>query len=144
MRQFADSPRSNKLNRFNIGWLFLLLILSLSSRSASGDVATERLVPAQFAPFHNLTDSQGFLWDFNQLGMVMNGTDSCFSQSFMLFVNNNQFRAGQMMMTADGSELVLQGSPQLPGLEVVRRCRVDAKSPGTASPRSSPTAAPWR
>ncbi len=118
------------MNQFRSAWLFLLLILSLPARPAAAEVAAEKLVPAQFAPFHNMTDSQGFLWDFNQFGMVANGTDSCISQSFMLFVNNNQFRPAATMMTADGSELVLQGSPQAPGLEVVRRCRVDDKSHG--------------
>ncbi len=113
-------------------WRLLLLVfaLSLVAPPAAGQVANEKLVPAAFNPLHNLTDGQGFVWDMHQWGWVMQGTDSCFSQAFQLFVNNNQFRTVQPMMTADGGELVLAGYPIMPGLEVMRRCRVDGKSPG--------------
>ena len=69
-----------------------------------------------------MSDSQGFQWDFDQWGRVMNGTDSCFCQAFTLFVDNNMWQPHRRMMTADGNELVLQGtSPMHPGLEVTRR-----------------------
>jgi hypothetical protein len=88
------------------------------------------LVPAQFVPFHAMTDGQGYLWDLDQMGRIMNGTDSCFSQSFMLLINNNQFQPNSSLMTPNGCEVVLHGGSVLPGLQVTRRCRVEGKSTG--------------
>ena len=130
MRQIADRTCKDTLNQFHVVWLLPVFILCLASRPAAGEVGAEKLVPAQFQPFHNMTDSQGFQWDFNQFGMVQNGTDQIFRQAFFPVINGGQYRTTQAMMTADGSELVLQGNAQVPGLEITRRCRVDAKSTG--------------
>jgi hypothetical protein len=92
--------------------------------------APAALVPASFTPFHPMTDGQGFLWDLDQMGRVMNGSDSCFSQSFTLLINNSQFQPSSALMTANGCEVVLQGGSFLPGLQVTRRCRVEGKSTG--------------
>jgi hypothetical protein len=98
--------------------------------AARGQAPVERLVPAQFMPYHNMTDGQGSVWDIDQMGRVINGTNMCFGGAFMLTINNNQFRAGNAMMTTDGRELVLQGNSFMPGLQITRRCHVDGKSTG--------------
>jgi hypothetical protein len=107
----------------------LLFAVVVNLRTANGQPAAA-LVPAQFTPFHAMTDSQGFMWDLDQMGRIMNGTDSCFSQSFTLLINNNQFQPASALMTANGCEAVLQGGSYLPGLQVTRRCRVEGKSAG--------------
>ena len=105
------------------------VLFILPSALNAQQVAAQALIPAQFFPFHTMTDSQGSQWDFDQWGRVMNGTDSCFCQSFTLIVNNNMWRPTRSMMTPDGNELVLQGTWMHPGLEVTRRMHVDPKSP---------------
>ncbi len=86
--------------------------------------AQQKLVPANFG---SKTDSQGFIWDINTYGAIGNGTNSCFSHSAMLTVNNNSFSTPQSrLMTADGSEYVL--TRQMSGLEVTRRVKVDLKA----------------
>jgi hypothetical protein len=107
-----------------------LLIAAAISLPTAADAQQPALVPAQFAPFHPMTDSQGFLWDLDQMGRIMNGTDSAFSQSFSMLINNGQFQPTSSLMTANGCEVILQGSSMLPGLQVTRRCRVEAKSAG--------------
>jgi hypothetical protein len=106
------------------------LIAAAGSLLSAAEAQQPALVQAQFTPFHSMTDSQGFLWDLDQMGRVMNGTDSCFSQSFSMLINNGQFQPTSSLMTANGCEVILQGGSFLPGLQVTRRCRVDAKSAG--------------
>ena len=77
---------------FHLALYCLLLFSIVGTLPAAAVAQPAALVPAQFAPFHAMTDSQGFLWDVDQMGRVMNGSDSCFSQSFTLLINNAQFQ----------------------------------------------------
>ena len=115
--------------RFAWPCLLLFSIVGSLPTAAVGQPAAA-LVPASFTPFHAMTDGQGFLWDLDQMGRVMNGSDACFSQSFTLLINNNQFQPASALMTANGCEVILQGASFLPGLQVTRRCRVEGKSTG--------------
>ena len=108
----------------------LLLFSVVATLPAAAAQPAGALVPATFTPFHPMTDGQGFMWDLDQMGRVMNGSDSCFSQSFTLLINNSQFQPSSALMTANGCELVLQGNSYMPGLQVTRRCRVEGKSTG--------------
>src|SRR5262249_18526427 len=109
-------------------WLLFSVVANAPS-GASGQPPAA-LVPASFAPFHPMTDGQGFMWDLDQMGRIMNGSDACFSQSFTLLINNSQFQPSSALMTANGCEVVLKGGSYLPGLQVTRRCRVEGKSTG--------------
>ena len=82
--------------------------------------------------FQRRIDSLGFSWDvLNQFGQVQSGVNNCFSQSFILNVNGQQFRPqGQGMMTADASEFFLHGSVPGQNVDIVRQIKVDARTPG--------------
>jgi hypothetical protein len=74
------------------------------------------------------TDSQGFLWDVQQGGYINHGTNYCFSNCMVLQVDGDGFSGQSNMMTADGSEYVLQQN--MNGIDVTRRVKIDAASAG--------------
>jgi hypothetical protein len=101
------------------------LLLSISAE-AIAQSKPEQLVPANF---NARSDSDGQRWDIQSNGYIQNGTNSTFSSSFQLTVNNNSFSPNSQMMTADGTELVLKRTSPLNGIIVTRRVRVDPKKP---------------
>jgi len=98
---------------------------TLGSPALAARRRVQQLVPATFV---NKVDALGFNWDINhQTGQVNRGTNYCFNGAQVLQVNGRNFSSNQPKMTADGSEYVLT-STSVPGLEVTRRIRLDAKA----------------
>ncbi|NNE90844.1 MAG: hypothetical protein HKN23_04285, partial [Verrucomicrobiales bacterium] len=91
--------------------------------SAGPTVAGEKLVPAAMGI---RTDQRGNSWNIEQNGTLGRVGSSMINSGVSLLINNQQFYTYQPMMTADGTEFVLQGrqSTTLPGLQVMRRIKV--------------------
>jgi len=110
-------PRPPRFRRLAGGPLPGALLLSLVALAG----AEERLVPAAF---NAQTDTLGFLWDVNPVGMIGDGSNDCFDGGMLLRIDNWQFQPTQRQeMTRDGRTFVLVGRQG--DLEVTRRVTVD-------------------
>src|SRR5690606_35544759 len=78
------------------------------------------LIPAAFGI---RTDRAGNSWSVERDGNIGRIGSTMVNSGLGLTVNDEKFSGFQPMMTADGSEFVLQGAPfaSLPGLQVQRR-----------------------
>jgi len=104
--------------QFTAAALFATLAAWLPPEGRGGE--PEKLIPASFT---TKSDALGFRWDINQTGVVSDGTNDCFDGGLFLKVNGVQFSAARSMMTPDGREYVLSGTPA--GIKVTRRILVD-------------------
>jgi len=101
------------------------VVAVLGSAGAEARSRRPQLVPATYS---QKVDSLGFNWDINiNTGQVNRGTNYCFSSAQVLTVNGSGVHCPQPMMTPDGSEYVLR-CPNVAGMEVTRRIKVDLKS----------------
>jgi len=84
---------------------------------------SSRLVPAALGI---RTDRKGNSWNVEQNGTIGRIGSTMVNSGLALMINDEKFVSFQPMMTADGSEFVLQGRPieSLPGLQVQRRIRL--------------------
>lgn len=107
-----------------LGFVVGCMATAFLSSEARGQ-SQQGLIPVQWG---HRTDSQGFIWDVQQGGYVNHGTNYCFSNAMVLRVNSSGFSGQSHMMTADGSEYVLQQN--MNGIDVTRRVKVDAANAG--------------
>ena len=94
--------------------------LNLTSGKAIG---VQRLVPASYG---TRTDKKGNSWNFQQNGVLGRIGNSMLNTGLSLRINNQNFYNYQPMMSADGTEYVLQHShpQQMMGLQVTRHIRL--------------------
>jgi hypothetical protein len=104
---------------------------SAEGRMASDPAIPEKpgLVPAAFGV---RTDREGNSWSVERDGNIGRIGSTMVNSGLVLSVNDEKFTAFQPMMSADGSEFVLQGAPfpNLPGLQAQRRVLLVDRSGG--------------
>ena len=96
---------------------------------AGGAPGNPALIPAAFGV---RTDREGNSWSVERDGNIGRIGSTMVNSGLVLSVNDEKFAGFQPMMTADGSEFVLQGVPfpSLPGLQVQRRVLLVERSGG--------------
>lgn len=112
-------------------WQMILFLLITVLSGPGTTPAQQALVPASQ---QIRRDRQGNEWNVEQNGTISRsggGGNSILSGAAMLMVGNDQFYCNQPMATADGKELVLQGSqPMMGALQVTRQVRFLEKEGG--------------
>ncbi|NLT70883.1 MAG: hypothetical protein GXX91_09335 [Verrucomicrobiaceae bacterium] len=110
-----------------------------TSRGASGAVSpASEAIPAHRPPallpaaFGIRTDREGNSWSVERDGNIGRIGNAMVNSGLALTVNDEKFTGFQPMMTPDGNEFVLQGTPfaSLPGLQVQRRILLVESSGG--------------
>ncbi len=122
--------------RTNIGMVGMLAMAALSGVAAPGwgqygpplsiprsvALSSRGLAPASF---NQIMDAQGFRWDLNQQGIVMDGTNDCFDHACILNVNGQDFNGGQNFMDPKTGQYIL--SQSVGNVDVTRHIWVDTK-----------------
>ncbi|MFP4434381.1 MAG: hypothetical protein ACLFTN_07915 [Phycisphaerae bacterium] len=130
------------MRRHNIAILSLLLLVAggalgqpsglfgLSSATTSTASAEEYLLEDAkdySSSYWNVNDGKGYRWDiYSQNGYVNSGSNSAYSTSMYLYMNNNNFYSNARKVSKDGGELQI-GPWNYNNMRVWRRVYVDKK-----------------
>ncbi|MFP4052487.1 MAG: hypothetical protein ACLFV7_01320 [Phycisphaerae bacterium] len=77
--------------------------------------------------YWNIDDGAGYRWDvYSTYGYINSGTDSAYSTSMYLYVNNNNFYSNTRQVSKDGRELQI-GPWRYGNVQVYRRIYIDPK-----------------
>lgn len=82
---------------------------------------------ASFTSAQTLTDSQGFLWDVQVNGSIMDGSSDTFDSAFLLFVNGTNFNG---MAAKQDKGIYSYGPVNVAGINVTRDIMVTTDPPG--------------